>query len=115
MDYTRSKSKFSKKEKSKVLIAALVEFAKRGGILPESENENKHKCFNRCDLGCVQQYADFSTGYFVCWHLDHLVRNLESIVTPEELESIGYKIDHDTFDSRVQFERIQVTFAKIIN
>jgi len=115
MDYMRSKSKFSKKAILKVLNVALVEFAKWGGILPKSENENKHKCFKHCDLGCIQQSADFSTGYMLYWHLDHLVRNQESIVIPEELERIGYKIEHDPFDSRVQFKRIQATFPKIIN
>ena len=116
MDSMRPKSKFKHKTISGVLNGALSKFAQRGGNLPSQGKGHKMEKFKHItDISCVEQSSDLPGGYILCWHLAHLVRIQNKLVTAKDLRKIYLDIKQSEFDSTKELTRIQGFFARIIN
>ena len=117
MDSMKSKSKFKIKVISSLLNEALSEFSERGGNLPSKGNtQNKMEKFKHITgISCVPQSSNLPAGYYLCWHLAHLVRNQEKLRSAEDLPKICLEIERSQFDSIKESARIQTFLARVIN
>ena len=93
LDSMKSKSKFKPKLISSLLNEALSEFSRRGGNLPSKGNthNNMEKFKHITGISCVPHTSNLPAGYYLSWHLAHLVRIQEKLSSAEDIPKSVYK------------------------
>ena len=95
----------------KVLDDAFFSMLCRGANLPTKKKKMVHKFRFPCRQ---QPIASKTCGYYVCAHMDEIVRAKNPHWKEKDFQKFSYELGNEKYDWKKDFRRIQQQFTYII-